>query len=129
MLGYYKYTREKIVEIIRKSPKTNDGFYYVKQFPELNNTIGKIDGEKNSAYYYPREIFNKKLLFNEFEIESYLSKKNNNLDTERMEFMDKQIYNIIVDFIDYDLDQKLPGCLFNLNELIDTSIYFINMKY
>ena len=33
MLGYYKYTREEIADIIKNSPKTKDGYYFVGNFP------------------------------------------------------------------------------------------------
>ena len=42
MLGYYKYTRKQIVEMILNSPKTTDGFYYMYNFPVLNLMRGKI---------------------------------------------------------------------------------------
>ena len=128
MLGYYKYPRNDIVEMIKNSPKTKDGYYYIRSFPYLNNTKGKLDGEKDSNYYYPREFFSNKMVFNDYEIESYLSKKKTNLNVDRMQSIDQRIKDTINEFIDYGLDENIPGYEFNLNELIDTTIYFYNIK-
>jgi len=129
MLGYYKYSRENIAKIIRNSPKTKDGYYFVRKFPELNNEQGKLDGEKDSKYYYPRNIFTNKFVFNNYEIDSYLSKTENDLDFKKMQNIDDKIYETISDFVDYGLNEKIPNYEFNLNELIDTSIYFYNIKF
>ena len=129
MLGYYKYSREDIAKIIKDSPKTKDGYYFVRKFPELNNMQGKLDGERDSKYYYPRSIFANKFVFNNYEIDSYLSKIENNLDFEKMQNIDNKIYETIFDFIDYGLNEKIPNYKFNLNELIDTTIYFYNIKF
>ena len=129
MLGYYKYSRENIAKIIRNSPKTKDGYYFVRKFPELNNEQGKLDGEKDSKYYYPRNIFANKFVFNNYEIDSYLSKTENDLDFKKMQNIDDKIYEAISDFVDYGLNEKIPNYEFNLNELIDTSIYFYNIKF
>ena len=128
MIGYYKYSREKIAEIIKKSPKTKDGFYFVKKFPELNNKPSQLDGEKDTEYYYKRSYFENKYVFDNFELECYLSKEKKNLDVDRMINCDNQLADIIFDFLDYKLNQKIDGFSYNLNELIDTTIYFYNIK-
>lgn len=129
MLGYYKYRREEIADIIKNSPKTKDGYYFVRNFPELNNAQDKIDGENDSKYYYPRNIFKNKFVFNNYEIDSYLSRTENGLDDEKMKKIDNKIFETIYEFIDYGLNEKIPKCEFNLNELIDTTIYFYNIKF
>lgn len=128
MIGYYKYSREKIAEIIKKSPKTKDGFYFVKKFPELNNKPSQLDGKKDTEYYYKRSYFENKYVFDSFELECYLSKEKKNLDVDRMINCDNQLADIIFDFLDYKLNQKIDGFAYNLNELIDTTIYFYNIK-
>ena len=128
MIGYYKYSREKIAEIIKKSPKTKDGFYFVKKFPELNNKPSQLDGEKDTDYYYKRSYFENKYVFDNFELECYLSKEKKNLYVDRMINCDNQLADIIFDFLDYKLNQKIDGFTYNLNELIDTTIYFFNIK-
>ena len=128
MIGYYKYSRDKIADIIRKSPKTKDGFYFVRRFPELNTTTYQLDGENDTKYYYKRSCFENKYVFDDFELECYLAKSDKKLDIERMNKCDDQIANVIFDFIDYDLNDKLNGFSYNLNELIDTTIYLFNVK-
>ena len=46
-----------------------------------------------------------------------------------MQNIDDKIYETISDFVDYGLNEKIPNYEFNLNELIDTSIYFYNIKF
>jgi hypothetical protein len=128
MLGYYKYGREEIADIIKNSPKTTDGYYYVRNFPYLNIAEGKIDNKKDGNYYYPRDIFSNKLVFNDKEIISYLSKDKTDLNVEKMKYIDDKIEDVISELSDYGLNENIPGRLFNLNELIDTTIYFYNMK-
>ena len=128
MLGYYKYARDEIAEIIRKSPKTKDGFYYVKNFPQLNNERYRLDGENDNKYYYKRPCFGNKYVFDDFELECYLADTKKNLEVERMIKCDNQIADIIFDFLDYNLNDKIDGFSYNLNELIDTTIYFFNIK-
>ena len=127
MLGYYKYSRKDIAEMIRNSPKTKDGYYYIRSFAYLNNTKGRIDEHKDTGYYYPRDIFSNKLVFNDDEINSYLSKTKTNLNVEKMQLMDKKIKETINGLTDFGLDEDLPGYAFTLNELIDTTIYFYNI--
>ena len=128
MIGYYKYSRNEIAEIIKTSPKTNDGFYYVRKFPELNNQTGKLDNENDSIYYYSRDLFMNKYVFNDFEIECYLSEKKKNFNYDKMQLLDTKIKTTIEDFINYGLNEQIPDYEFNLNELIDTTIYFYNIK-
>ena len=128
MLGYYKYSRNEIAKIIRKSPKTKDGFYFVKNFPEMNNKAFKLDGENDKKYYYKRSCFENKYIFDNFELKCYLSEKEQNLDVDRMMKCDNQIADIIFDFLDYELNEKIDGFSYTLNELIDTTIYLFNVK-
>ena len=66
MLGCYKKTREDIVSIIKKSPKTQDGYYICKKFIDLNKKIGE---HKDAGYIYNRDKYANKICFNEAEIE------------------------------------------------------------
>lgn len=128
MIGYYKNKRKNIVKIIRSSPQTIDGYYFVKDFPGLNNEQGKIDNEKD-VYFYHRNLFANKFIFDEKDIDAYLSKKNINFDFERMQKLDNHLMDIISEYLDYNLFETIEGKLFNLGELIDTSIFIFNSKY
>ena len=129
MLGYYKYSREDIAKKIKESPKTNDGYYYFKDFPKLNSQKSGPDGFNDIKYYYSRDIFSNKLVFNDFEIKCYLSKKEEIFDVERMLMLDNKLLETIDEFLIYELNEDIPNFEFNLNELIDTTIYLFNVKY
>ena len=130
MIGYFKFKREDIVNKIKKSPKTQDGYYFYKKFPEQNSKEGKIDGFNDKKYRYPRTLFKNKMCFDDKEIEIYLTEINNeeDFDVDKMLKRDEQILETIMDFLDYDLFDKIPNYDFNLCELIDTCIYIFNIK-
>ena len=128
MLGCYKMTREEIVKRLQKSKVTTDGYYVCKEFRNMNKALGdKLD----KKYKYSRDYFENKICFNQSDIELYLETDTKSNDIDRMKQRDDYIYNIIKEEIElYDnINEKLWGCQFTLNELIDTSIYFFNCKY
>jgi hypothetical protein len=128
MLAYYKYSRKDIVEEIRKSPKTDDGYYICKKFQIMNSEVIHPEGNKGS-YYYPREIFADKLCFNEEEIDMYLTTyPNENFNYKKMQQRDTRLMEIIDKLIVYDINEKIPDVEYNLGELIDTFIYIYNIK-
>ncbi len=129
MNGYYKYSRNKLIELIKKSPKTCDGYYCCFKFPEYNLKKGDINGEYDKNYYYKRELFKNKICFNEYEINCYLAKNKIGLDENKMQFIDDNLKNIIQDFNNIKLEDIIPNESYNLGELIDTSIFFFNSKY
>lgn len=129
MLGYYKYTRNQIVNIIKKSPKTKDGYYYVYKFPVLNSMRGKIDGERDTKYYYTREYFKNKICFNEDDINCYLTISKMDYDINKMKTIDDKLKDIIGELNGMKLDNKIEDKDYTLDELIDTSIYLLNNKY
>lgn len=129
MIGYYKNSRNKIVKIIKKSPKTNDGYYFVRDFPNLNGEQGKLDHGRDIDYFYHRNLFKDKFVFSDADIEAYLAKKNINFDFEKMQKLDEKLVNVIDDYLQYDLNDDIKGELYNLNELIDTTIFIFNNKY
>ena len=129
MLGYYKNSRNKIVKVIKKSPKTNDGYYFVRDFPNLNAEQGKVDNGRDTSYFYYRNLFKDKFVFSDADIEAYLAKKNTNFDFEKMQKLDEKLVNVIDDYLQYDLNDDIKDKLYNLNELIDTTIFVFNSKY
>lgn len=126
MLGCYKKSREDIVDIIKKSPKTKDGYYVCKKFIELNKKIGEY---KDNGYIYNREKYANKICFNETEIESYLEKKKKDFDIDWMKERDDFIYKTIFKDLDLDINEKIPNEEFTLGELIDCTIFFFASKH
>jgi hypothetical protein len=128
MIGYYKYTRDQIVKYIKKSQKTCDGYYFAPRFDILNSKTGNLDGENDKVYYFPREYFNNKICFSEDDIGAYLSKKKIDYDIEKMNKLDNAIYDVIKDIRYLNLEDEVDNKDFNLNELIDTTIYIYKVK-
>ena len=129
MIGYFKFKRENIVNSIKNSPKTQDGYYFYKKFPEQNSKPGKIDGFNDKKYRYPRTLFKNKMCFDDKEIEIYLTEINNeNFDIDKMIKRDQHLFETISDFLEYNLFDKIQNYDFNLCELIDTCIYMFNLK-
>ena len=68
-------------------------------------------------------------MFSDADIEAYLAKKNINFDFEKMQKLDEKLVNVIDNYLQYDLNDDIKGELYNLNELIDTTIFIFNNKY
>ena len=120
MIGYYKFKREDIIKKIRESPKTGDGYYFCKEFNEMNTKPGDDNLDKN--FYYNRELFKGKVVFSEDDIEIYMAQtKKRTIDY--MEKIDKKLRETIGELICYGLFDKIPDYEFNLSELIDTTIF------
>ena len=126
MLGCYKKTREDIVNIIKKCPKTKDGYYVCTKFINLNKQIGE---NKDSGYIYDRQNYSNKVCFSEEDIESYLEKKSKKYNVDKMKIKDDFIYEIIAKDLDLGINEKIPGEDFTLGELIDCSMFYFFKKY
>ena len=126
MLGCYKKKREDIVSIIKKSPKTKDGYYICKKFIDLNKAIGEY---KDSGYIYDRQNYSNKVCFTEEDINSYLEKEKKRYDIDKMKTKDDFIYEIIAKDLDLDVNDKIPNEDFTLGELIDCSMFYFFRKY
>lgn len=129
MLGYYKYPRMHIVDAIKKSEQTSDGYYIMKNFPAMNNKTGTINDVNDSMYYYKRQYFKDKICFSNDDIKCYLAKKEMDYDIDKMVLLDKKIEDVTSGLLDFNLNDKIEGKDFTLDELIDTTIYIFNIKY
>lgn len=126
MLGCYKKNREDIVKIIKKSPKTNDGYYVCKKFIDLNNQLGE---HKDEGYIYNRSYYENKICFDEEDIKSYLEKKSNKFDADKMKARDNFLYETIAMDLDLNLNDEIPDTQFTLGELIDCTIFYFYKKF
>ena len=126
MIIEYEYCREQIAEnILCDGKKTNDGFYWYPSFIYENSLEGNC---KDYEFYYPREMFKFKLYFSEDDIKAYLSKKKiDNFDIDFMFRKSIQFYDNNKELKKYkNINIKLPGVEFTLNELIDCFEYLNN---
>lgn len=126
MIGSYKYTREEIVDAIKESPTTEDGYYFCKNFRKLNRRLGTHSDKK---YIYNREFFKNKIIFDKKDIDAYLEQNPGNFNIEKMEKKDIYIHNTIKDSLKYKLHKQIPNTQYTLAELIDAAIYYFNIKY
>lgn len=127
MLGYYKKSREEIINIIKKSPITDDGYYFCKDFKDINEKIGeKLD----RGYTFSRDQFRNKLCFTLDDINAYLEKKQSKFDINEMQNLDEFLYELLREDIEkYKINDYVEDKSFTLMELIDTSIYMYYNKY
>ena len=128
MIGYYKNQRKDIVDIIKSSPQTYDGFYYVKDFPLINGKRSTLDGERDTKYYYTREYFKDKVCFDKSDIDLYLATMPKKYDINKMIKRDEKINEVIGDLKEHELYDKIPNVDYDLAELIDKTIYIFNLK-
>lgn len=127
MIGYYKKSREEIIDIIKKSPITDDGYYFCKEFKDINEKIGeKLD----RGYTFTRDQFKNKICFTLDDIGAYLEKKTSKFDIEEMKKLDDYIYRLLREDIEkYKINDYIENNSFTLMELIDTSIFMYYNKY
>ena len=126
MLGYYNRTREEIIKLIKKCPITEDGYYYCRKFPILNEEPGEKD---DKGYTFKREFFKNKICFNTAELEIYLEKDPSYFNIEKMKAKDDFIYNIIKPNLNKKLNRKIKKSHYTLGDLIDSAIFYFDYKY
>lgn len=126
MLGYYKYTREEIINKIKRSPKTKDGYYVCRKFKEWNKMLGE---KLEKGKLYSRECFQNKICFNNLDLKRYYAEGTFDENIAQMVRRDEFIYDIIHKDLKLPLNKKLPGKKFTLSELIDATIFYFDCKF
>lgn len=113
-------SRKELIDLIKKSPKTKDGYYFFPRFKILVQAEGKI---RDSGYYYDRYFFKDKICFDDTDIKLFTAKNKMKIDFELRRLIDNKINEVLegVEFL--DLHDKIPGNDYTLEELIDTCIY------
>lgn len=136
MKGYYKFSRNDLVKIIKKSFKTKDNYFICKSFPKLSKEIGFI--KDFNIYTFSRELFYNKICFSNEDISIFLDTSENNENKVKyileMKRKDEYLSNIIKDFITEDQEEinfrsKIENSDFSLEELIDSSLFIYNYKF
>ena len=127
MIGYYKKSREDIVKIIKNSPITKDGYYYCKEFRDINK---EIDGDiLEKKYIYDRCCFENKICFNDADIKAYLETEMDCYDIYGMKKKDDYLYETIYPDLDiYKLSDEIDNYGHTFEEVIDTCIFIMNNK-
>lgn len=123
MIGYYKYTRQFIVEKIKKSQLTKDGFFYCPDFPKWNAAQGNY---LERGYTFSRDCFSKKICFNTADIENYLETTRSYYNISESIAKDAYLFNILQEFGNMNIREFIDSYGNTLEDLIDTSIYIYN---
>lgn len=126
MIRTNMFTRDELADLIRKQPKTKDGYYFFPRFRKLVLMPGKI---RDVGYYYDRSIFKDKICFHETDIISFLSKKSNKMDIDLERFIDNKLLDVLEGLDNLNLCCKINSKGTTLEELIDTTIYITKYKY
>ena len=126
MIRSNQLSRIELVDLIRKSPKTHDGYYFFPRFPTLLMSKGNI---KDNGYHYDRSIFKDKMAFTEEEIRVFLAKRSIKFDFMLMRLVDSKLKEAIKGYEFLCLKDIVLNKEYSLEELIDTTIYLIKYKY
>lgn len=119
-------SRNELVTLIKKAPKTHDKHYYFPRFIELVMIPGNI---RDTDFYYDRSLFTNKICFSESDLRAFLSFKCIKYDVELNRFVDNKLKEVLKDYLTLDINTTIPNKAYSLNELIDTTIYYIKYKY
>ena len=119
------FTRKEICELIKKSPQTNDGYYFFPRFKIIVMQEGKIS---DNGYYYDRNYFKNYICFNDEDISFFLAKKKYKKDIELFMTIQNKLNEVIKGFEYLCLKDIIPNEQYTLEELIDTTIYIIKYK-
>ena len=120
-------SREDLINLIKKSPRTPDGFYYFPKFTQMAKIPGEII-DKN--FYYSRDLFYNKKVFSNEDIQMFLSKEKSNYDLDLFIFIKNKINDIIGNCYEYcELKDKIPSMNYTLGELIDCALFVLMKKF
>lgn len=126
MISFNMFSRQELVEMIKKSPQTKDGYFYFPRFPQILFLKGKI---KDTGYFYDRSVFSNKICFNEKDIKSFLSKRSTKMDFILEHLIDNKLKEILKGLETLHLNSYIDSKGFTLEELIDTTIYITKYRY
>lgn len=126
MIRTNMFARDELVDLIKKAPKTKDGYYFFPRFKKLVLMPGKI---RDSGYYYDRSIFENKICFHEEDLKSFLAKKSTKMDMDLERFIDNKLKDVLEGLDNLNLCCKINSKGTTLEELIDTTIYITKYKY
>lgn len=125
MLQNYKYTREEIIETIKKkNEKTKEGYYWCPYFIEMNMDENGLNCD--DKYFYDRDVFKYKMYFSEKEMEAYISEKVCFVNIDDMYRKSCLFHETNYELKDHKLKDKVKNYLFNVEELIECFEYLHN---
>lgn len=120
------FSRKELVDIIKKSPITNDGYHFCPRFKLIVLQTGST---KDNGYYYDRTLFKDFCCFNDDIISMFLAKKKKDLDIDLFNVIQTKLNEVIKGYEFLNIKDYIPKENYTLEELIDTTIYIFKYKY
>lgn len=120
------FSRKELVDIIKKSPKTNDGYHFCPRFKLI---VLQTGNKKDNDYYYDRTLFKDFCCFNDDDISMFISKKKKATDIDLLNVIQTKLNEVIKGYEFLNITDYLPKEQYTLEELIDTTIYITKYKY
>lgn len=111
----FRYTRQKLMKIINKCRISSEGVYWCPFLIDLIELEGEISDDE---YFYPREIFYKKMYFSEEDLEIFLSKTEKKLEINEYMHKNLNFYYTNQDILNLEIYDKINN-LYTISELLD----------
>lgn len=122
-------SRKELKDLIMASPQTRDGYYFCPRFKALVLQPGK---ERDSGFYYDRDVFKNKMCFSITSIKMLLARHEMDpklADVDQIRWIDQKLDETLKGIEFLSLSDKVPNMDYTLEELIDTCIYWSKIKY
>jgi hypothetical protein len=120
------FSRKELIDLIKKSPRTHDGYYY---FPRFTNLVMQQGKEQDNGYFYDRCLFSRKMCFGDDDLKAFMSRKKIKYDIQLSSFIDSKLEDTLKGIEFLHIKDKLIDKDYTLEELIDTTIYITKYKY
>lgn len=119
-------TRKELVDLILKSPQTDDGIYFC---PRIKSLILQDGPNNDGDYYYDRYIFKDKTCWSISDVKIFLAKQEMNVDIDLITIMDQKMEGALDGLYSLKLNDIVPQNDYTLSELIDTCVFIVKEKY
>ena len=119
-------SRNEIVSLALKAPKTKDGLIFFPRFRDLVKAEGKI---RDSGYAFDRSVFANKMVLDHLDIGLFTTKRKMRYDDMFKRMLDDRMEETLKGLEMLPLNAKVPGQDFTLEELIDTTYYLTKIRY
>lgn len=119
-------SRKELSDMIRKAPKTKDGFYFFPRFRVLILLEGDI---KDTGFFYDRIMFKDKICFDETDLKMLNAKKKPAIDADLRRIIDMKLNEVLKGLEFLHIKDRIPGTDYTLEELIDNTVYLVKYKY
>ena len=99
-------SRKELVDLIKRSPRTKDGYYFFPRFRALILLEGDI---RDTGYFYDRLMFKDKMCFDDDDIRMLTAKKKLSIDIDLIRMIDTKIHSTLKGLEFLYIKDKIPG--------------------